>query len=219
MLNIFVGFDSRESLGYHVFCQSLLEHATEPFSVTPLGGSLQPGTTRFCFDRFLVPSLCSSGPALFLDGSDMLVRASLSDLFSLADTRFAVQVVKHAPYEPTPRKFMGSSMEAANEYYPKKNWSSVMLFANCKHPTLSKLTRDYISSASGEHLHRFGWADDSSVGDLPPDWNHLVGEQPANESAKIVHWTLGLPAIKHYQRAEFAKEWFSTCDRALEAPK
>jgi len=37
MLKIFVGFDSKvEPVAYHVFCQSVIEHATIPVSFTPL---------------------------------------------------------------------------------------------------------------------------------------------------------------------------------------
>ena len=36
MIPIFAGFDQREEAGYHAFTSSLLEHASAPFTVTPL---------------------------------------------------------------------------------------------------------------------------------------------------------------------------------------
>ena len=36
MIPIYAGFDPREEAGYHAFTSSLLEHASVPFTVTPL---------------------------------------------------------------------------------------------------------------------------------------------------------------------------------------
>jgi hypothetical protein len=36
MIRIFAGYDPREAIGYHVFCQSLIERTSEPVAITPL---------------------------------------------------------------------------------------------------------------------------------------------------------------------------------------
>jgi hypothetical protein len=36
MLKVVVGFDPREALVYHVFCQSVINHASGPVSFVPL---------------------------------------------------------------------------------------------------------------------------------------------------------------------------------------
>jgi NADPH-dependent glutamate synthase beta subunit-like oxidoreductase len=56
-------------------------------------------------------------------------------------------------------------------------------------------------------LHQFKWAKD--VDDLPPEWNHLVGEYEPRSDAKLVHYTLGSPCFKEYQNCEFSNEWFA----------
>ena len=64
---IFVGFDSKEVVAYHVLAQSIIEHSSIPVVFSPivlnnLGGvftrernALQ--STEFSFSRFLVPYL------------------------------------------------------------------------------------------------------------------------------------------------------------------
>ena len=36
MINLFVGFDKREAIAYHVFCQSIIENTSVPVRITPL---------------------------------------------------------------------------------------------------------------------------------------------------------------------------------------
>ena len=68
-------------------------------------------------------------------------------------------------------KFLGEVQSA----YPKKNWSSLMLL-NCSRCT--KLTPDYVNTATGLELHRFHWLEgDHEIGAIKGDWNHLVDVQ------------------------------------------
>src|SRR6516164_5487729 len=126
---IFVGYDPREAVGFHVFMESLLRTIHQPVSITPLWGSQRDGTNRFIYARFLVPYLCDfMGTALFLDGTDMLMRRDILDLISLTDWSKAVQVVKHDYHTRHHWKYIGTTMEAPNADYPCKNWSSLMIW-------------------------------------------------------------------------------------------
>jgi hypothetical protein len=101
-------------------------------------------------------------------------------------------------------KFLG----AIQYQYPRKNWSSVMLF-NCGHEHCKRLTPEYINKTEGLNLHRFHWTHEDYIGSLPVEWNHLVGEYHENPDAKIAHHTLGGPWFNEYRNTEFSDEWFS----------
>ncbi len=65
MIKLIVGFDSKESIAYHVFCQSVLEKASSPVSFIPLAANSlnkyrethQGGSNQFIYSRFLTPFL------------------------------------------------------------------------------------------------------------------------------------------------------------------
>jgi hypothetical protein len=105
-------------------------------------------------------------------------------------------------------------MEAKNEDYPRKNWSSMILW-NCEHPANRCLTPDYVDDHAGNELHRFNWLPEKLIGDLPMAWNVLVGEQD-NPNAKIAHYTLGIPEFTHYKYCDYAQQWFNTKSRMLD---
>lgn len=208
MLRVFIGYDASETVAYHVLAHSILRRSKSPVCVTPLVLGQLPMTrerdpkqsTDFAFSRFLVPYLCEfKGCAVFMD-CDMIVRCDLNDILQAADPVRAVSVVKH-DYTPLGEtKFLDHKQTA----YPRKNWSSVMVFNNAK---CTALTPQYVNSASGLELHRFSWINDGEIGELPREWNHLVGEYPPNPEAKIVHFTLGTPCFGKYRRCEYAHEW------------
>jgi hypothetical protein len=219
MLRIFIGYDSVESIAYHTLVQSILEHTKEPVSITPVKQSMLPMYSRerntkqsneFSFTRFLVPYLCNyEGHALFID-CDMMFRASVSELWEHIDPTKSVQVVKH-DYTPSTRvKYLG----AIQYPYPRKNWSSVMLF-NCAHEDCKTLTTDYVNKALPMQLHRFQWTSDNLIGELPVEWNHLVGEYPPNSNAKLAHWTIGGPWFNEFNKAEFSREWFEMSNKMM----
>ncbi len=213
MIRVFVGWDSNEPVAASVLIHSLMRHAKEPVCITPLVLGQLPMTreraqyqsTEFSFSRFLVPYLCGyEGKAIFMDG-DMLCREDISPLWK--DSAHAVAVVKHDYQPKKENKFLGYEQSL----YEKKNWSSLMVFNNylCK-----ALTPKVINEASGLYLHQFKWLqDDSLIGSLPVEWNHLVSEYPPNPRAKIVHFTRGAPCFKAYSQCEFADEWYEELDR------
>jgi hypothetical protein len=211
MIRIFIGFDDRETVAFHVLCHSILARASLPVSFVPLSlKNLGPlmwrernplQSTDFSFSRFLTPSLCNfEGWALFMD-CDMLVREDIAKLWALRDERYAVMCVQHdhRPVETT--KFL----DAPQTSYGKKNWSSVMLFNNARCRALST---EYVNQASGLELHQFKWlAGDDEIGALPPTWNHLVGYHPPRPDAANAHFTIGGPYFERYAGCEFSQEW------------
>lgn len=210
-LRVFVGYDPRESIAYHVACHSVLTRCSAPVSFFPLSlDTLRPcfdrprdpkQSTDFAFTRFLVPMLSGyEGWSLYVD-CDVLVREDLSRLFALSDDRYAVMVVKHDYVPSTKTKFLGQTQTA----YPRKNWSSVMLFHNAR---CRALTREYVHTAGGLDLHQFKWLEDDEIGEIPARYNHLVGEVEENPDAAIVHYTLGGPYFEEKRDCEFSDEWF-----------
>lgn len=208
-----IGFDQREAAAWHVCVQSIIKHASVPVSITPLTlNSLKwfpnhpNGTNAFITSRYLAPSLFDfAGWALFLD-SDIILRCDIADLWARRDERYAVQLVKHRYTTRHGRKYVGSPIEADNVPYPMKNYSSVMLM-NCGHSAMRVLSPGYVSRSTSQHLHRFEWLDESLIGELPADYNHLVGEHARNDDAKVVHHTLGIPGFAHYVDSEHSREW------------
>ena len=162
-----------------------------------------PMSTEHAISRFFVPYLSDfTGWALFVDG-DVLFRADVADLFALADPQYAVQVVQHPPLLKEGVKKDGAAQLA----YPRKNWSSVMLF-NCGHPANRALTLDTLNTWPGRDLHAFRWLGNDQIGALPARWNHLVNVNPPCADPALVHFTEGVPLLPDHARDPFADEWF-----------
>lgn len=207
---VFIGHDPREAVAYHVCCESILKYASIPVAFIPLSGEQRDGSNVFIYARFLVPYLCRFlGQALYLDG-DMLVRGDIAELIDKANPRSGVNVVKHDYKTKFPTKYLGNK----NEDYPRKNWSSVVLWDCAFYPN-RVLTPEFIAKATGSYLHRFQWLSDDQIGSLPKEWNHLTMEYSPNPDAKLYHYTLGIPAFDGYQAQEGAEEWRKTLTEAL----
>ena len=215
MIRVFAGFDPRESIGWHVFAHSLFRHASEPVALSQVTGDQRDGSNAFIYARFLVPALCEfRGWALFVDGADMLVRDDVAALWKMRDERYAVQVVQHDYQTSHANKYRGTVLEARNEAYPRKNWSSVILW-NCAHPANAHLTRSFVAQAGGAYLHRFQWLDNHEIGGLPKAWNVLVGEQDTD--AALAHFTYGLPCWPQYADVPYADEWRRELQRVTQS--
>ena len=174
----------------------------------------QDGTNAFIYSRYLVPYLEGyEGFAIFVDG-DMIVNADINELIDLFDPEYAVQVVKHDYQTKYSRKYVGSPLENDNVDYPRKNWSSVMIF-NCAHPANKILVPEFVAEAGGAFLHRFQWLDDSQIGELPVEWNWLEYEYPDNPDAKLIHHTLGSPAFQRYAESASSRDFNSYLLNAL----
>jgi lipopolysaccharide biosynthesis glycosyltransferase len=215
-VKIYIGFDQRESVAYHTFVQSLIDHASIPLDITPLAVKTLKGyeekhedkSNDFVYSRFLTPFLNDfKGWAIFVDG-DMICQTDIKELLDLRDNSKALQVVKHDYKTKANQKYLGN----INQDYPRKNWSSVILW-NCAHPKHKLLTPDFIANESGKYLHRFSWLEDSEIGGLPKEWNWLVTEYPNNDQANIIHYTLGTPCFKDYRDTEMSDIWLKKYDR------
>jgi hypothetical protein len=213
VFQVFIGFDPNEAVAYHTLAHSILRRSSIPVSIAPVMQSQLKGlytrprgpteSTEFSLTRFLVPALSQyRGWSMFID-CDMLCRADIAELAALraqaADK--AVLVCKHDYVPKTARKFL----DQVQTKYPRKNWSSVMLFNNAK---CAALTPQYVNQASGLDLHRFAWLKDEQIGSLPLEWNWLVGEYDYSAAAKIAHYTLGGPYFDEYRDCDYAAEWF-----------
>ena len=150
----------------------------------------------------MIPHLMNyQGWALFMD-CDMLMFEDIAELWRLRDDRYAVQVCKHDYTPKVEKKFLGQ----VQTKYEKKNWSSFMLM-NCKKCTT--LTPDYVNKASGLELHQYKWLESEDlIGEIPLEWNWLVGEYEHNEDVKNVHYTEGGPWFKEYKDCDYSQDWF-----------
>ena len=221
-LQVFIGFDPRSSVAYHVLAHSIMRRASRPVSITPLyrpqlrsmGAYLRERTpmesTDFSMTRFLTPYLAGfEGVSIFMD-NDMLCLGDICELeeMALANWSADVLVVKHEYTPKADYKFLGERQYP----YPRKNWSSVMVF-NGYRSAVRSLKPEYVDNALPSDLHQFKWA--SMVGSLPPEWNHLVGEYDPKPDAKLVHFTLGGPWFSGYENCEYADHWFAEAANAL----
>jgi len=210
VLQVFIGYDPRETIAFYTLAHSILRRSSIPVSITALMKSQLKAlytrprgateSTEFSMTRFLVPALSGfSGWSVFMD-CDMLCLADIAELAKLMDPAKSVLVRKHDYVPRTGRKFLNQ----VQTKYERKNWSSLMLFNNerCR-----ALTPQYVNSASGLELHRFQWTEDPLIGDLPREWNWLVGEYDHQPGMKLVHYTLGGPWFDEYRDCDYAEEW------------
>jgi lipopolysaccharide biosynthesis glycosyltransferase len=211
-LRVIIGYDKREPISFEKAERSLRAHASVPVHVTKLDivrlaeqGLLRrptdrrgviydlpsnaPASTDFAISRFLCPMLLHDGWGLFVD-SDVVFTADVADLFALADPQYAVMVVKHRMPESGAKKMDGQAQTA----YPRKNWSSVVLW-NADHPANCRLSLVDVQERRGFDLHQFYWLADNEIGELPPEWNVLVGVDDMPADPKLLHWTLGTPEL------------------------
>lgn len=208
MINLFCGYDPREAIGWHVFVHSVLRRTSQSVAIHRLDScGLPQGTNAFTLSRFLVPWLMGyRGHAIFADAADMLCLGDIAQLDALFDERKAVQVVKHDYQTRNPRKYVGTSMEAENRDYPRKNWASLMVM-NCAHPFWADADAAHLETVRNLEMLQFGGAGDSVVGSLPSYWNRIADEGQPIDGAQILHWTAGIPGFQHYVDAPGAAFW------------
>jgi hypothetical protein len=136
-----------------------------------------------------------------------MLRTDIANIFDVTREQpdKAVYVVKHT-YEPrNDIKYLNTIQYK----YPRKNWSSVVLW-NCEHVKNRLVDPQFVNASEALSLHRFGWLEDSEIGELDVRWNWLVGEYDAPPpDVKNVHWTVGGPYFDDYKNADFAIEWLN----------
>ena len=185
-LSVFIGYDTRQPIAGSVLAHSISARSTGPVAITRLQLSKLPltrrGLTEFTYSRFLVPHLCEyQGISIFFD-SDMLCLGDITELlvYPLAYPTVPVFVSKNV------RRF---------------EWPSMMVFNNAHCQTL---TPEFVQDAR-HPLFDLTWA--SEVGEFPGEWNHLVGYDPPNPTAKGIHFTQGIPCWPETKDCEFSAEW------------
>ena len=213
---VFVGYDSREDIAWQVCRHSIRRRASREIEVYPLkqaslrevGLYTRPydklSSTEFSLTRFLTPYIAAhEGWTLFMD-CDILLTADLNAIFDGLDDRKALYVVQH-DYTPANMVKMDGK---AQTLYPRKNWSSVMLF-NGANDHVKALTPAVVNSAEPSFLHRFEWLpDDDLIGALDLDWNFLEGEYAKTEpTPRAIHFTNGGPWFEQWQSVDYADLW------------
>lgn len=210
---IYIGFDKREAVAWHTCVQSILDNCSQPdrLSFHAVTGEQRDGSNSFIYARFLVPwRVGFRGWAIFLDG-DMIVKGDVMELWEQrAYGNRGVSVVKHDYRTKYPLKYLGNP----NEDYPRKNWSSVIVW-NCSFYPNRMLTPTFVERSTGSFLHRFSWLKDEEIGELPDNWNRLVMEQCVSAEDKLLHYTVGIPAFAEYADCDSAEDWWRTYRRML----
>jgi hypothetical protein len=130
------------------------------------------------------------------------VRGDIARLWDLREKDKDVMVVKHDYKTRMKEKYLGSP----NQDYPRKNWSSVILWNCSSFPNL-RLNPKFVQQQPGSFLHRFSWLKDEQIGGLPPEWNWLPDEYGANDQAQLLHYTLGTPCFQEFAQTTQADVW------------
>ncbi len=223
-LNIYIGYDSKEDIAYRVCKYSILKRSSKNIKVMSLKlyelitnkmyfRNIDPlASTEFTYSRFLVPALNKhKGWAIFCD-CDFIFLEDIAKILENLDNSKAIYCVKH-DYTPKEKHKMDGQKQTI---YPRKNWSSFILF-NCSHPSNKKLNVDLVNSETGSFLHQFKWLNDEEIGSLDERWNWLEGWTSNHNEKKpfAVHYTRGGPWFEEWQDVEFAREWLNERDEYL----
>lgn len=227
-MNIYIGYDKREDLAYQVSRYSILSKSSSakvhPLKLEELKSQGlytreedKLGSTEFTFSRFLVPTLNNfEGWALFCD-CDILFLKPIEDLFSIANSDYAVMCVQH-DYKPTSTTKMDGRVQSI---YPRKNWSSLVLW-NCSHPSNKQVTQELVNNpdTTGKYLHRFSWLQDHEIGSISHEWNWLVGwyNEPKDGEPKAIHYTEGGPWFSEYRFCDYSEIWKKYLSEMMNSP-
>jgi hypothetical protein len=193
---ICIGYDDAQPISYNVAQHSVLRHASEPVSITPLILETLPiqrrGLTKFSFSRFLIPYLMNyRGWALWIDADIIFVDDPIK-VWRYADPSKAVIIAQDVPdFE-----------------------RSAMMLINCGHPDNRVLTPQYIDTAT--NLHEIGWT--KEIGGFPANWCHLVGYAAESNDVKGIHYTCGIPGWAQTADCEHQEKWVTEL-RAMNSTK
>lgn len=230
-IDVFIGWDARESVASQVAAHSILKRTDElidirylkhrelrkdgvfsrPWLVDGATGNLtdlidgKPFSTEFSHTRFLIPALMHYQDwALFMD-ADMIFLSDIKSLFDLCDDQYAVMCVKH---NHIPKEDIKMDGRGQSKYF-RKNWSSFMLW-NCAHKANRLLTTEKVSFMAGRDLHAFSWLEDHQIGALPFTYNYISGVSPPighGKMAAVIHYTEGGPWFEECKDVAYAGTW------------
>jgi len=194
MIKVFIGFDPRQPVAANVLAHSIQVNSTKPVAITFLNLKQLPitrkGLTDFTYSRFLVPWLSEyEGHSVFVD-SDFVCLGDISNLIAIS----LLERIKEGSPET-------SVWVSKNKL--KYEWASLMVFDNeqCK-----ILTPEYVQDEANS-LFDFAWA--KRVGELPGEWNFLVGYDEAVPRIlpKMIHYTQGIPVWPETKDCDYSGEW------------
>ena len=204
-VKIFIGLDEPYPEPYEVTKQSILKNAGGRYDleIIPINyntvkdykrsdkGNAEKETTQFTYARFWTPYESNfEGISIFVDG-DFLFMDDIDELIDLYDDKYAVMCCKH-DYTPNcgPPKADGK----IQTNYPRKCWSSLIIFNN-SHPKNKTLEPWVLNDLTPAYLHRFMWLADRDIGEIPLEWNWLVGwyKETDDFKPKAYHFTEGGP--------------------------
>lgn len=219
---VYIGHDENQQIAYDV-CQFSIENKTsKPVKINSISSKtiieykreVDPlASTTFTYARFFVPFVNNYNDVAIFCDCDFLFLDDINKLYNLYNETYAVQVVKHQYYPPFKQTKMGNRVQTQ---YPRKNWSSLILW-NCKHPKNKALTPTIINSASSKFLHRFEWLEDYEIGNLSYEWNWLVGATyPNHITPKALHYTDGGPWLSGCEETEYSSVWNTYKDLYLQ---
>ena len=210
-MRIFIGHDSRYKQASKVCKQSILNYWPEA-DITYLDKAklkeigmysrkdVDGESTEFSFTRFYCPMIMHyEGVSIFCD-NDFLWKTDIREVIKYLGDK-AMAVVKHEDYNVLEDKMGGKK----NKSYPKKNWSSLMVFNNEKMKKL--LTKEYLDNASPAQLHEFHYLNENNIGSIPKEYNCLVGHYDC-DNAKALHYTNGGPWLEGYEDCHKSEEWW-----------
>ena len=218
-LNIYVGYDSRHT-DLADLCKKCLEKGiNHGFGGGDINGSMSKWrpeikfldiskipeytrdyanqSTEFTYSRFLIPHLENyEGFSIFLD-DDILFDGSILPMFYFMNPDDAVACIQYDFDKYPETKFTGEK----NVSYPKKLWSSLMIFNN-GHEDCKKLTPEVVNTETGKYLHQFEWTD--AISEIP-EWFVITEGHAYTDKVwrpLAVHYTRGGPWIEGMDTSE-----------------
>lgn len=239
---VYVGYDRRDDLAWKVCRYSLIKNSAGgdvPMVIPLVQDSLRAAgiykrpkdakaSTDFSLTRFYVPYLAwehrkrSGGIpgrykwAVYCD-CDFLFNGSISSITEGIEPGKTVYMVKHG-YVPRKDRKLDCRAQIP---YPRKNWSSLMLFDIAKAAASPAFDIKWLNSPRLEisELNEFRRLEDAEIGSLDKTWNHLVGEYDApdkgaktlteatSDTPKALHYTLGGPWLEEPGSADYQELW------------
>ena len=227
-INVYIGYDGRQDSPpkfndvknpcYEVCKQSILNY-NDKVNIQPikLDNLIDSGlyyretdplaSTEFIYSRFLTPYLNNyDGIAVYCD-SDFLWQCDINEVLDYYDEKYAVMCVQH-DYTPKSDIKMDGVVQTT---YPRKNWSSLMVF-NCEHENTKNLTVENVNEKSPKYLHRMEWTDE--VGSIPITYNYLEGDYEYIENPKVIHFTNGGPWHETWD-GDYKNKWIKQYEELI----
>lgn len=232
---IFIGFDERQERAYEVCRGSILDNASGPIDIYPLNhkdlrrkqlfwrewvvdpktGNYTdkidglPFSNQFSHTRFLVPEYCAylgirESWAIFVD-LDFVFFDDIYKIFNdvyTTDGQALLYVVKH-DFKPKNTEKMDHQIQTE---YPRKLWSSMMLFHVPEVRQFTDLNLEYVNTAPSSALHRLEWVNEKYIGKIDESWNFIPGHSEENtDKIRALHFTSGLPNMPGYETSKYSR--------------